>query len=91
MKRIFSKEKSRKEKKADFYILYTIVRIKSILAKASDLEAYLTRIEEAKKRGEHSYTFINLSSYVRHILMKVGYKIRFSIDENWNGVYKVEW
>ena len=48
-------------------------------------------IEEAKKRGEHSYTFINLSSYVRHILMKVGYKIRFSIDENWNGVYKVEW
>ena len=25
MKRIFSKEKSRKEKKADFYILYTIV------------------------------------------------------------------
>lgn len=48
-------------------------------------------IEEAKKRGEYSYTFINLSSYVRHILMKVGYKIRFSIDENWNGVYKVEW
>lgn len=48
-------------------------------------------IEEAKKRREHSYTFINLSSYVRHILMKVGYKIRFSIDENWNGVYKVEW
>ena len=48
-------------------------------------------IEEAKKRGEHSSTFINLSSYVRHILMKVGYKIRFSIDENWNGVYKVEW
>ena len=47
-------------------------------------------IEEAKKRGEHSYTFINLSSYVRHILMKVGYKIRFSIDENWNGVYKVD-
>ena len=38
-----------------------------------------------------AYTFINLSSYVRHILMKVGYKIRFSIDENWNGVYKVEW
>ena len=25
MKRIFSKEKSRKEKKADFYILYTMV------------------------------------------------------------------
>lgn len=48
-------------------------------------------IEESKKRGEHSYIFINLSPYVRHILMKVGYKIRFSIDENWNGVYKVEW
>ena len=47
--------------------------------------------EEAKERGEHSHTFINLSSYVRHILIKVGYKIRFSIDENWNGVYKVEW
>ena len=41
-------------------------------------------IEEAKERGEHSHTFINLSSYVRHILIKVGYKIRFSIDENWN-------
>ena len=51
----------------------------------------VTIIEEAKERGEHSHTFINLSSYVRHILMKVGYKIRFSIDENWNGVYKVEW
>ena len=48
-------------------------------------------IEEAKERGEHSHTFINLSSYVRHILIKVGYKIRFSIDENWNVLYNVKW